>query len=119
MPGGDVDFVAFNLTAQLDWLFLPRCRPAVAPHGLDLTNWEVQFGCKLFIGKVQAHQVQAHHPGSQWPMMTFQDRAGDIIKLLYAALTDIALSVTVAIIVTSLLDLVGAAMWAGDLIGPA
>jgi hypothetical protein len=73
-------------------------------HCLDIAARKSQFRSDLFIGKVQAHEIETNHPYPQGSMMPFEDGPGQIVKLLSTGFTFIALTIVVAVMMSPLFD---------------
>ncbi len=91
----------------------------LAGHCLNIARRQTRFSRNLFIGEVQAHEVQAQHPDAQRAMMPFTNRSSQIVKLLTTHLTNVALPVLIPIMMSAFLDLVRIAFWTAKPIRPA
>jgi hypothetical protein len=120
MTSRDVYLVGFDLAAQGDGLFFYHHPFAqLTGHRLHIAHRQAQLSRNLFIGKVQAHEVQAQHPYSQRTVVPFEDRPTQIVKLLSASMVDVPLPVRIAVMVPSFFDLVRIAARAANPIRPA
>jgi hypothetical protein len=88
-------------------------------HRLDFAHRQVQLGCNLFIGKVQAHEVQAQDPDFQGQVMAFKNGTSQVIELLTARFTQVALPVSLMSVKTSLVNQLGIAIRAFHPVWPA
>lgn len=91
----------------------------MAGHRLHIAHRQAQFGRNLFIGKVQAHEVQAQYPYAQQTMMPFEDRPAQIVILLSERLTRVALLVRIPVMMFAFLNVVRVALRASNPIRPA
>ena len=81
MTGHDVDLVSLHLTVEPDvGLTLDQTLAELAGHGLDGALVEVEFLGDLPVRQVEAHEIQAQHPGPQWLVMAGQNRAGEVVE---------------------------------------
>lgn len=79
--GDHVHFVGLDLAAKRRrrLLALAACAQLLR-HALGLVLVEPQLLSDLAIGQVQAHEIQAQHPGAQRLMVTRKDRPSQIIE---------------------------------------
>lgn len=120
MARSDVDLVGLDLAAE------PRGRlralDALAQllgHALHIILVETQLAGDLAIRQIQPHEVEAQHPGTQWLMMTREDRPGQIVEPAPAVLTAILLALRLSGITPLLGDRRRTALHAAHPLGPA
>jgi hypothetical protein len=86
---------------------------------LGLIDGQVQLSGDLLIGQVQAHQIQAYHPGAQGQMPAFKNGARQFIKLGLTGQTLVPLAIAIVIMMPAFEDLLGATVWVLDGLRPA
>ena len=120
MSRHNIDFIAFDFTAEdLDGLALDDPFAELGGHRLGLVGVEIQLLSDLFIGEVQAHEVEAEDPDPQWLVMTGEDGAGQVIEELLTGLASVALACRLGRVMALLGDPPGRAVWTSHPLGPA
>ena len=119
MSRHNIDFIAFDFTAEdLDGLALDDPFAELGGHRLGLVGVEIQLLSDLFIGEVQAHEVEAEDPDPQWLVMTGEDGAGEVIEELLTGLASVALACRLGRVMALLGDPPGRAVWTSHPLGP-
>jgi hypothetical protein len=72
----------------------------MAGHRLNLAFADPQFASNLAVRQVQTHEIQAQDPDPQGLVMARQNRPGQIVEALAAAVTQIALAVPLGLVST-------------------
>src|SRR3954471_9235631 len=116
----DVHLVALDLATEGD-LGPPDDYPLPrgGGHPLGVVRVEVEFLGDLLIGEVQAHEVQDQDPDPQRPVMSGEDRIGQVIEATAAGPTFVPLSLRFGFIPALLDDRIRVAVRAADAVGPA
>lgn len=120
MSRHNIDFIAFDFTAEdLDGLALDDPFAELGGHRLGLVGVEIQLLSDLFIGEVQAHEVEAEDPDPQGLVMAGEDGAGQVIEELLTGLASVALACRLGRVMALLGDPPGRAVWTSHPLGPA
>src|SRR5712691_8620735 len=88
-------------------------------HLLHITEIHVELLGNLFVGQIQAHEIQTQHPHFQRLMMSSKNGVGQIIKALVTVVTLIALTGQCRVIKAALHDLLGLTRGTRDAVWPA
>ena len=120
VPGHHVHLVALDLTAERHLGLAPDdALTELGGHHLGVIGVDVQLLGDLLVGEVQPHEVQAQDPDPQRLMMAGEDRIGQVVEPLTAAVAVVALTFGLGVVPAVLGDPVGATPGAPHAIGPA
>jgi hypothetical protein len=115
----DVNFVAFNFSTELEGgLFGIHSRAQGFGHILNVILVQIQLGCDLHVRQIQAHQVKAQYPNSQWLVVPLEDSPAQIVEIGATALAVVPLTSWLGLVVSVSNHLTAAAIRAAYTVWP-
>src|SRR3989337_714414 len=120
MSSYNINFIALNLAGDVYFgFFFYNTFTQLCSHLLYITAIQIQFSGNLFIGQIQAHEVQTQDPNFQRLMMACKDSVCQIVKSLMAVFTFITLTCRLFVIKASFDNMFRITKWALYSIRPA
>src|SRR4029079_10251588 len=115
-----IDFVALDLPIEHDGgAAIDDPLAEQLDHRLDIVSYHVECLGDLQGREVQPHEIQADDPGPQGLVAAGEDRPGEVVEPLPAAVAGVALAVSLGVIPAVPDDRLGRAMGTGDKVRPS